>query len=367
MNAHGREHLDGTFATSLPRGQRAMSNEGFAEEHVASGRGLAIVVNANAKRGGRRIAVQLAQRLSGAKVRLTKTPQEIERWLRSLDHPKCILAAGGDGSAVALVNALDHVIPKTDPIPVLGLIPLGTGNGWARSLGAPKLDRCLRELAAHPYAEPLPTRSYGLFECDGTLAHFAGSGWDAMILDDYKTQLDESKGPARLFTKSVYGYVTACLVRTTPKVVLYGNPHLMIENLGDEVYTVSGDGKLLKVHEATRGSIIYDGPSGVSSVGTCPQFGYGFRAFPFAERLPGYMNVRVYDRNALAAVASIPRLWKGAHPLRGMHDWFATHVRMTYSRPMPLQIGGDAHGLRRTVEYKISPRRLEMLDWRRMV
>ncbi len=51
------------------------------------GAGLGVLVNANAKRGGRRVAVQIAQRLSGSKVRLTKTIEEIESWLRILGRP----------------------------------------------------------------------------------------------------------------------------------------------------------------------------------------------------------------------------------------------------------------------------------------
>ena len=46
--------------------------------------GLAIVVNANAKRGGRRVAVQIARVLPGARVRLTKTIDEIAASLRTL-------------------------------------------------------------------------------------------------------------------------------------------------------------------------------------------------------------------------------------------------------------------------------------------
>jgi hypothetical protein len=39
-------------------------------------------------------------------------------------------------------------------------------------------------------------------------------------------------------------------------------------------------------------------------------------------------------------------------------------VRMTFSRSIPLQIGGDAVGSRQTVEYRVSERRVDMLDWR---
>jgi hypothetical protein len=121
------------------------------------------------------------------------------------------------------------------------------------------------------------------------------------------------------------------------------------------------------MEEVTRGTVLYDGAMGIASVGTCPEFGYRFRAFPFAERMPGFFSVRAYDRGAIGAVTTIPRLWKGTHPLRGMHDWLASHVRMTFSRPIPLQIGGDACGMRRTIEYRTADRAVRMLDWRRLL
>src|SRR5258708_24362457 len=85
----------------------------------APGSGLAILVNANAKRGGRRVAVQIARALPGASVRLTKSTREIEAWLRMLPDPRAVLAAGGDGSAVALVNALARTTLDSEPFPAI--------------------------------------------------------------------------------------------------------------------------------------------------------------------------------------------------------------------------------------------------------
>jgi hypothetical protein len=331
----------------------------------AAGSGLAILVNDNAKRGGRRVAVQIARVLPGASVRLTRSTDEIDAWLRILPKPRAVLAAGGDGTAVALVNSLARVTPAGEPFPTVGLLPLGTGNGWAHALGAQKLHHCLNLLVRAD--GPLPTRRYGLLEVDGALAHFAGSGWDAMILDDYKRQLEATpKGPGRRFSKSVYGYLAATIFRTAPRVAILGNPHLLIENLGPEVFLVDHEGRPRRIDGAGRGAVIYDGPVGAASAGTCPEFGYRFKAFPFAERMPGFMSIRAYERGALGAIASIPLLWKGAHPLGGMHDWLATHVRMTFSRPVPLQIGGDAHGMHRTIEFRSADRDVKMIDWRRL-
>jgi diacylglycerol kinase family enzyme len=327
------------------------------------GAGLAILVNANAKRGGRRVAVQIARALPGASVRLTKSQAEIDAWLRVLPPPRAVFAAGGDGTAVALLNALARVTPTDEPFPDVGVLPLGTGNGWAHALGAPKLHRCLEQLSRTPGA--MPTRVSSLVEVDGILTHFAGSGWDAMILDDYQRQLESSKGPGRHFSKSVYGYFSAAILRTAPKVALFGNAHLVVENLGREVFTVDASGTPCRVEGAGPGTVLFDAPAGIASVGTCTEFGYRFRAFPFAERMPGFVNARAYARGAIGAIASIPKLWKGAHPIEGMHDWFATHLRMTFSRPLPLQIGGDACGMRRSVEYRAAKRRIRVVDWRR--
>jgi diacylglycerol kinase family enzyme len=82
--------------------------------------------------------------------------------------------------------------------------------------------------------------------------------------------------------------------------------------------------------------------------------------------MPGFLSVRVFARGVIGAVRAMPGLWRGAHPLEGMHDWLATHVRMTFSRPVPLQVGGDAHGLRRAVEYRTSPRAVRVVAWRRL-
>jgi diacylglycerol kinase family enzyme len=329
-----------------------------------TGEGLAILINANAKRGGRRVAAQIARALPGANVRVTRSAEEIDAWLRMLPPTRGVLAAGGDGTAIALVNALARVTPEASPLPVVGVLPLGTGNAWAHALGAPKLHRCLQLLAATSGA--LPTREFGLIEVEGTLSHFAGSGWDAMILDDYKQQLAASRGPGRRLSRSVYGYLSAALVRTTPKVLLFGNPHLVIENLGDAVYSASDEGRPQLLADVRRGAVLYDGPAGAASAGTCPEYGYRFKAFPLAERMPGFINVRVYTRGFFHALTAIPRLWRGEHPIAGMHDWFATAVRMTFSRPVPLQIAGDAHGTRQCIEYRAAQRSVRMGDWRRM-
>lgn len=327
------------------------------------GSGLYILVNANAKRGGRRVAVQISRALPGATVKLTRSIQEVEGWLRPVldrGEPRAILSAGGDGSAVALLNALDRVVPANDPFPTVGALPLGTGNAWAHSLGARKLGLCVKQLAKHN--GKIPTRKAALFRCDDVLTFFGGCGWDAQVLDDYKQQVTNS--PSTRLAKSVFGYLSAMITRTVPKAIWRGRPHVIIENLGDEVYTIDEGRRLHLLEGAKRGTILYEGLASVAGAATCPEFGYGFKAYPFADRLLDWLNVRIYDQKTLTAVYDIPKIWRGEHPLRGMHDWFASEVRMTFSRPMPLQIAGEAIGTRLTVEFRRSSRKVNALDWR---
>jgi diacylglycerol kinase family enzyme len=250
----------------------------------------------------------------------------------------------------------------TGAFPHIGILPLGTGNAWAHVTGAPKLHKALALLAARKGA--LPLRRFGLVKCDGVLTHFAGCGWEAEVLNDYKMQLAQAKGPSKWLSKTVYGYLAATLFRTAPKALVNGRPHLIIENLGDDVYTMTADRKLIKLHGVGHGAVLYEGMVSVAGCSTTPELGSHFRAYPHAERYLGMLNVRVYDEKTLSAVTRIPRIWRGEHPLRGMQDWFATKVRMTFSRPVPLQIGGDAVGYRQTVEYEIADREIEVVDWR---
>lgn len=327
----------------------------------AAGAGLGILVNANAKRGGRRVAAQLTRALPGASVRLTRRIEEIDEWLATLRDMRGVLAAGGDGTAQGLLTAIERRRQQGLPIWPVGAMPLGTGNAWAHALGAHKLDGCVRWLASND--GPLPTRRYTLLRCEGLVTFFAGSGWDAELLNDYRDQLKDSRGPLRNVNKTAYGYVSAMLTRTFPKALLAGRPRVLVECLSDEVYGLDAHGVPVRLEGPARGRVLYDGPTSSAGAATCPEFGFRFRAFPFAERFPGLINVRVYDQKPVRAVAHVPKLWGGVFPLEGMHDFFCTKARMTFSREVPLQIGGEAVGKRKTVELEACPA-LDAIDWR---
>jgi YegS/Rv2252/BmrU family lipid kinase len=79
-------------------------------------------------------ALTVLRELADVKVESTKDAEDLDRVLR--DNDKCgVVVAGGDGSLHAVVNAMARQ-GRLDSTP-LGLIPLGTGNDFARGVGIP--------------------------------------------------------------------------------------------------------------------------------------------------------------------------------------------------------------------------------------
>jgi diacylglycerol kinase family enzyme len=104
----------------------------------------------------------------------------------------------------------------------------------------------------------------------------------------------------------------------------------------------------------------------VAGAATTTDFGFGFKAFPFADRVPDRLNVRVYAAGVLEATVNAVRLFKGHHPMPKMHDFFVHKVRMEFDREVPFQIAGDLLGNRREVEFEIASEHVQLLDWRQL-
>src|SRR5262249_20794211 len=117
----------------------------------------------------------------GARVLASQSLDEAAAFARSLREapPDLIVSAGGDGTAVALINALRDGLPRSTGngsaagrstvgaagASAFGVLPLGTGNGWARVTGAPAWRTALNRLGrASQRPLPLPSRRFDLVE-----------------------------------------------------------------------------------------------------------------------------------------------------------------------------------------------------------
>jgi hypothetical protein len=136
-----------------------------------------------------------------------------------------------------------------------------------------------------------------------------------------------------------------------------------IVNTGDDAITVDERGNPIPVVDGGRGAVLYRGPTSVCGAATTAEWGFGFRAFPFAGAVPRRFCLRIYAGRAFEATLRMGQLWRGAHPLAKMHTWLLTGCKATFSRPVPFQIGGDRMGMRSEIEYRVASEQVNVLDW----
>ncbi len=249
------------------------------------------------------------------------------------------------------------------PSTPLGLVPLGTGNAWARVTGAPRLRHAIKRLGSIPPGE-LPVKLFELLEIDGQLAHFAGTGWDAEMIDDFHTQKQAWSVIPRRFRNGLVGYLYGMFTRTIPRH--FGGPKVEVElvNTGADAFAIDDAGRVHPLAGGEHGKLLYKGPVSVCAAGTTTEWGFGFRAFPFAGAMPGRFCMRIYAGSAVEATLRMGQLWRGEHPTPKMHTWLVDRCQATFSRPVPFQIGGDRTEHKTIVEYALASERVNLLDWR---
>jgi len=82
----------------------------------------------------KRVLSQLTQ-LDPIALRITRKAGDAEKWARAAVRTKCdyVVVAGGDGTLNGVVNGLGAEAKNVR----IGIVPLGTGNDFARTLGLP--------------------------------------------------------------------------------------------------------------------------------------------------------------------------------------------------------------------------------------
>ncbi len=335
------------------------------------GRGAEVAAwfNTHAKRVTPARVDAFRKALPDARVYACSTFEEAEGFADEIVKapPKILFCGGGDGTVVALLNALRK--RGATKFPTIGLFKLGTGNGWPSAVGARKYEKELRRLPHLPL-EP-KTIHFQLCEVEGQLCQFCGVGWDATLLNDYRRNLKNRQaqllagGMAARMSKGLGGYLYSLFRITVPEELARAREGrgtvLKLENLGEPALTLDANKQQVLVPAEQK--LLYEGPMSIGAAGIEPYWGSKFMAFPYALAVPGRMNFRVYDRHVLTGVNNMFNLWAGRE-LPGMHDWWVTGVRLHLSRPMPFQVGGDVMEEREVVDFRMAKETVDLVDWR---
>ncbi len=327
---------------------------------------IAVLLNPNAKRVSSR-----TRQIFEAVV-----PKADLFWSRDLreaqDHVAAIVergygtvfTGGGDGTVSNTINLLHEELDRKDPTPPcpqIGILKLGTGNGLAHLVGAhhplTHLQNVLRG------QRPMP-RKLNLIRQGSDLLFFSGIGWDAGILNDFTDFKNRFTGwLGRKVFHSVAGYFAAIGAKTIPRELFKKDPWtIRVRNRGKAVRIIPGHAPI----EVPPGALLFEGPCKLAGVSTVPFYGYGLKVFPFADSESGLMSLRIVTASAFEILRHLPSVWRGEYQSPGISDFLVDDIEIEADKPVPFQIGGDARGRRKKLEFAMSGRSIELLDFKRL-
>lgn len=249
-----------------------------------------------------------------------------------------VVAAGGDGTVSEVVNGLAQATPAGEPVGRLGIIPIGSGNDFAATVGCPlDIRRAVATICAGA-TRRVDLGHAAIHTGAATIHRYfdnnLGIGFEAWVtLESYKIK--------RLRGLALYIVAALRALRTYPTPTT---------NITWE--TVNGE-----VHRRTQ-------PTLLISVGNGPRTGGGFYLTPDALFDDGQLDV------GIAASVSRPHiLWLLPKAIFGKHtsDPAVTMVRcrtlqVKTDSPAPVHVDGEVLTAEAEwIEVSIEPARLEVV------
>jgi YegS/Rv2252/BmrU family lipid kinase len=278
---------------------------------VSEPRRMLVIVNPQAKHGLTADLVPAVTELLGNSVPYdvvaTDSPMHAALLAREASGYDTLVAVGGDGTAHEVLNGLMQR-PAEDR-PALGIVPTGSGNDYAHTLGIPDdLSRAVRLLATGTRTRVDVGVVNGIY-----FGNSMAMGFDAKVT-----------------ARAVQMKVTTG--RSGLPLYLSAMWDVMLHDFGSH-------------HVRMR---VDDGPETeidvtLIAVTNGPTYGGGFKIVPMADHTDGKLDMLTIDALPLRGA-----LWRFPFVVVGRHEWMSqthfsrhTHVEVACDVPLPGQIDGE--------------------------
>lgn len=265
----------------------------------------------------------------GAPTRVLWQPEETAAALGEATGGGCraVVAAGGDGTVSAVVNALPPGVP-------LAVLPLGNENLLAGALGFSGEPAALARAIVACRTRVI---DLGRASAAGRRRLFTlmlGAGFDAAVVHRVAAWRATAGGLRRVRRASYIGRIAACCVTY---------PYSPLELVTDAA--------------AARGVQCL--------IANVPAYALGVRLTPAATADDGRLDWLVLERPGLASLlAYCWTAYRGRHLERpDVRAGQATRLRVTAATPTPVQLDGDAWGTT-PVDVEVVPRALTLIETR---
>ena len=297
-------------------------------------RSFLLIANPTSGRGrGRRIAEEVAAKISAAgrsaSVQFTQERGHAERLayaaLTSDAPPDCIVACGGDGTIHEVANAIASA--RSEPNhnrPIMGLVPAGRCNDFARAFGLFPEPAFIAETLLHGHPTPIDLGRVN----DRYFCTVAAVGVDA----DVTRFVHEMKMPLRGTSAYIYGAI---------RVLLRYRPRRM----------------------RLRGDFgVVDRPLFLASTANTAAYGGAIRIVPMADPADGLLHLCVIDGvSRLRAFAMLPIVLAAKH-ISHPEVRFLAATDFALETDEPADIWADGEPIAATpARFQIAPAAIQLL------
>ncbi|HJX66565.1 MAG TPA: diacylglycerol kinase family protein [Polyangia bacterium] len=246
------------------------------------------------------------------------------------DRPDILVIAGGDGTVHQTLSKvlLEHERSPATPIPQILIIPIGTMNNLATTLGLTKHPAVkLAESLAAKIREnrPLDVTQLNPFKINDEFGFLYGTGLPVNFLQKYYED-PKRRGPKRaikVILATLGNEIVSLLTFRKSKQILTRPVHAKI--------TLPEGNQPPVAPFMTHTGILCASIDGV---------GLGCRAMPQARSQPGCFMLRSTHLSFWGLVASLGPLWAGL-PLPATFDAVVPHLTIDYQEPTIATVDGD--------------------------
>ncbi len=316
----------------------------------------AVLLNARAKRWTGDLHGDIQRWVSPRDLYLTDDFTQAERTLDRLvkEDYDFIFTGGGDGTIAYLINSIERRVRSgmvsREKAPGVGVLRMGTGNALASYVESSDIVDDLRKLRE---GGPMVVYDVQMVDCAEGLFPFVGFGWDGLILNDYDALKDAVRGTAvENYVTGLGGYAMSIGSRSIPNAVKVGAVPTILTAL-DHCIEIDPQGN--EIAEWHADDVMFDGMAKVCGCGTIPYWGFKIRMFPHCNQRQGYFQLRVYWGSVSWILKHLPAFWDGALEPGKYREFLCKGVRCEFpDKPLAYQVGGDAKGFERMVEWKTS-------------
>jgi diacylglycerol kinase (ATP) len=302
------------------------SDEPEMSEQQSHPRSVACIVNPGAAKKKwlrrKRLHRYLKKNLPGQKYdQLADKNKTIELARELSSRNEMIVAVGGDGTVADVLQGIRESKRGKDII--LGIIPLGSGNAFRKSLCIPKNVRKAIRVLYEGTAKEI-----SLMDVEGRIAGFASIGATAQVSVE-KLKYDMQG----LWSHLVAGRIIPRLPRWDMEVDLE-------DGIDNEGKCFAQKTLRLKVLDCIVAKSNY--------------FGYSWRIAPMASLEDDYLDITFFEMSGRKYPFLLPFLYFGLYQRRQKH--YKARKMIIQGKNLPIQYHGELLGVKDKVEVTVLPR-----------